>query len=70
MISKHILQMTFLNEHELILFHTVKWFQLFLFKIRIILFTVNHLFAHSLMFSSIAMYCIIQSNIIHSFTHS
>ena len=31
MISKHIL-LTFLNEPELILFPTVKWFHLFLFN--------------------------------------
>ena len=30
MISKYILQITFLNEPELILFYTVKWFHLFL----------------------------------------
>ena len=29
MISKHILSITFLNELELIFFHTVKWFQVF-----------------------------------------
>ena len=30
MISKHILQITFLNEPEVIFFDTVKWFHLFL----------------------------------------
>ena len=32
MISKHILLITFLNEPELILLHTVKWFQVLLFN--------------------------------------
>ena len=30
MISEHILLITFLNEPELILFNTVKWFHFFL----------------------------------------
>ena len=34
--------------------HTVKYFHVY--QIRIILFTINHLFAHSLIFSSIVMY--------------
>ena len=36
---------TFLNKPELIILHTVKWFQVFL--TRLILFTLNHLFARS-----------------------
>ena len=42
MISKYILQITFLNEPELTFFHTVKWFHLFLSNTNIILFTINH----------------------------
>ena len=30
MIYKHILMVTFLSEHNLILLHTVKWFQVLL----------------------------------------
>ena len=30
MISKHILSVTYLNEPDLIFFHAVKWFQVFL----------------------------------------
>ena len=53
MISKHILYITFLNEPDLI-FLQLNGFTYF-YLIRIILFTINHLFAHSLMFSSIAI---------------
>ena len=55
MISKHILWITYLNEPELIFFHTVKWFHYFN-QIWIILFIINHLFAHSLILSGIDMY--------------
>ena len=54
MISKHILEITFLNEPELILFQ-INGFS-YLFVIRIILFTIHHLNEHSLMFSSITTY--------------
>ena len=54
MIFKHISYITFLNEPELIF-----WLQLndvtYFYLIRIILFTINYLFAHSLMLSSIAI---------------
>ena len=58
MISKHILLKTFLNESEFIFFFFCIQLNGFtyLWLIWIILFTINHLFAHSLMFSSIAMY--------------
>ena len=39
MICKHILLITFLNEPELILLHTVKWFQ-------VLLCTTNNSFKH------------------------
>ena len=52
--SKPIFLEKFLNEPELIFFHTVKWFHLFL--IRIIQFIMNYLFAHCSMFSSIAIH--------------
>ena len=55
MISKHILQITFLNETELIFPPQLNDFIQF-YIIRIILFTNNYLFAHSVMFSSIAIY--------------
>ena len=42
MICKHILLITLLNRPELILMHTIKWFQVFLTQI--ILFTINYLF--------------------------
>ena len=53
-ISKYILYVTSLNDPELVLLHIVKWFQVFLTQI--ILFTINHLFAHSYMIPSIAIY--------------
>ena len=47
MICKHSFEVTlFLNELGLICLHTVKWFQVLLTLI--ILFNINHLFAHSL----------------------
>ena len=55
MISKHILWKIFLHEPELILFMQLNGFTYF-YLLRIILFTFNHLFAHSLMLSSIAMF--------------
>ena len=55
MIFKHILSMTYLIEPELILFRQLNGFNYF-YQIQIILFTISHLFAHSLMFSSIAIY--------------
>ena len=57
MISKHILLITFLNKPKLFFFFCTQLngFTYFYF-IQIILFTINHLFSHSLMFSSIAMY--------------
>ena len=42
MIDKQIL-LTFLNEPELFFVHTVKWFQLLLFKSQ---FNISHLFGH------------------------
>ena len=54
MISKNILYITFLKEPELIFSAKLDAFTYF-YQIRIILFIINHLFAHSLMFSSIAM---------------
>ena len=54
-ISKHILLKTFLNKHELIFFTQSNHF-IYFYQIRRILFTINHLFAHSLMFSRIAIY--------------
>ena len=55
MIFKRILSITFLNEPELIFSTELNGFSYF-YLIRIILFTINHLFAHSLMFSSIAKF--------------
>ena len=55
MICKHILLITFLNEPELIFCRDLNGFSYF-YQIRIILFTINHLFVHSLMFPSIATY--------------
>ena len=55
MISKHIFLITFLNKLELIFFIQLNGFTNF-YLIQIILFTINHLLAHCLMFSSIAMY--------------
>ena len=49
----HILLITSLNDPKIICLPTVKWFQVFLTQI--ILLTINHLFAHSKMVSSIAM---------------
>ena len=52
-VYKYILKVLFLNEYVLIFFwHTVECFHLFMPNI---LFTNNHLFAHSLMLSSIAI---------------
>ena len=56
MTHKHILLITVLNEPELIFLYTVKCFQVFLYQLRIVLFSINHLFAHSLLVPSIAMY--------------
>ena len=53
--NQHIFLITFLNETELIIWTQLNGFSYF-YLIRIILFIINHLFAHSLMFSSIAMY--------------
>ena len=55
MISKHIFSITFLNKPELIFFTQLNDFTYY-YLIWIIIFSINHLFAHSLMFSSIAMY--------------
>ena len=57
MISKHILEITFSNEPELI-FHfcmQLNGFTYF-YLMWIILFTIDYLFTHTLMISSIAMY--------------
>ena len=51
MICKYIL-LIFLNEPELIFWHPVKDFEVYL--IQITLFTINHLFTHSKMVSSCA----------------
>ena len=53
MISKHILLITFLKKPGLIFSHS-KWFTYFPL-LRSIVCTINHLFAYSLMFSSIAI---------------
>ena len=53
MISKHILQITFLNEPELILLHTVKSFHLFLSNINNSIYYYS--FVCTQMFSSIAI---------------
>ena len=54
MISKHILWITFLNEPELIFVTRLYSFTYF-YLIQIILFSINPLFVHSLLLSSIAM---------------
>ena len=54
MIFKHILEITFLNKPQLIFFTLLNGFTYF-YQIQIILFTIDHFFAHSLMFSSIAI---------------
>ena len=46
MISKHILHIIFLNEPEHNFFAQLNGFTYF-YQIQIILFTINHLFAHS-----------------------
>ena len=66
MISQHILEITFLNEPELIFCTQLNGFTFFSL-IQIILFTINHLFAHSEMFY---LALTIQLNISHLFTHS
>ena len=45
MICKQILMITFLNEPEVIILHTVKWFQAFLSNINN--FIYNYLFARN-----------------------
>ena len=55
MISKHILSIRFLKISELNFFPELNGFTYFSL-ILIILFTINPLFAHSLILSSIAMY--------------
>ena len=55
MISKHILQIRSLNEPELIFSLQLNGFTYF-YLVRIISFTINHLFTHSLMFPHIATY--------------
>ena len=55
MISKHILLIAFLNKPELIFFTRLNGLT-YIYLIWIILFTINHLFAHSIIFSIIAMY--------------
>ena len=54
MIYKNIFYITFLNDPVLI-FSLLNVFTYF-HQIRIIQFIINHLFAHSLMFSSVDMY--------------
>ena len=54
MISKHNLLLTFLNEPELIFFSKYNVF-IYVCQIHIILFTINHVFAHSEMFSRISI---------------
>ena len=55
MTCKHILLITFVNEPELILFHTVKWFHLFRSNMNNSIYYKSFI-SHSLMVSSIAMY--------------
>ena len=56
MISQHILLITFWNEPGIIFFYSqLNGFSYF-YQIQIILFTINHLFANRLMFSSIAIH--------------
>ena len=45
-ICKHILLIAFLNESELILLHTVKWFHV-LHESLIIQLNISHFFTHS-----------------------
>ena len=56
MISKHILLITFLNEPELMFFLTQLNGFTDSYLIRIILFSIKHLFVINWMFLSIAMY--------------
>ena len=67
MISKHILEITFLNEPELIFFGTQLNGFTYFYLIQLILFTINYLL-------NIFKYCyaslIIQSNISHLLTNS
>ena len=55
-ISKLILLVTFSNGHWLFFFKRFNGFTYFSLMIIMILFTINHLSAHSLMFSSIAIH--------------
>ena len=61
MIFKHILLLKFVNVPELIFSHKVIWFHLFLSNTNNLL-TINHLFAHSLMFSKYADSCRMNDN--------
>ena len=56
MISKHISLKTYLNKPKDVFFFIQLNDFTNIYVIRIILITINHLFAHSLMFLSISMY--------------
>ena len=66
MICKHILLITFLDEPAVIFSAQLNGFRYF-YLILIILFTINHLLAHSYIVPIIAMYLTIQLNISYLF---
>ena len=68
MISKRILEITFLNEPELNFFTHLNGLTYF-YQTRTILFTANHLPTHNLMFFAI-YHKQFDKNISHLFTHS
>ena len=70
MIYKHILQITFLNEPELILFNAVKWFHLFLSNMNNYIYYWSFVCPEFNVFNYCNILVTIQLNISYLFTHS